>query len=276
MHLESAEKTASNERLRVHLDDGAVVEAVHYREDSLCVSSQVGCAVGCPFCASGRNGLRRGLSNEELMGQVVGVEARGLKVQRVTVSGVGEPLHNHLAVRAFVEWCRERRVPASFTTSGGPTERLREALHWPHNGIAISVHAGTEATRARTVPRGPSLEALFDCLREEVPKLTRSRCRRLSLAYLLVRDLNDSDAELDAFTERVRDLPVNTHLYAYNEVPGSGLSAVPDERYQAVYQRMKAAGLNVRRSSQARIDTNGGCGTLVMLSGADSARRARE
>ncbi|PRQ03378.1 putative dual-specificity RNA methyltransferase RlmN [Enhygromyxa salina] len=267
-------RSAINRRYVVRLHDGAAVESVLYRGDSLCVSSQVGCAVGCPFCASGANGLSRNLELGELTGQVAAIDAAlssgaTAGVRRVTVSGVGEPLHNP-TVPDFISWCRERGTPASITTSGGPLRRLRAWLSPgapPHNGISFSIHAGREPTRARTVPRGPALEPLFELLGERVPALSGSRRRKLALAYLLLADLNDDDAEIDAFLDRAAPLGLKIHLYRYNPVPTSDQRQIGDARYEAVFERMRARGLDVRRSSQARIEDNGGCGTLVALRG---------
>lgn len=262
LSLLEAHAEGLNRRFVVQLADGASVEAVLYRGDSLCVSCQVGCGVGCPFCASGARGLARPLSLEELSQQVLAVEALGERVARVTVSGVGEPLHN-AAVPSFLRWCRERRIAPSLTTSGGPLARLREAIHLPHNGLTISVHAGTEETRARVVPRGPALAPLFEVLEDEIPRLSRSRQRKIALAYLAVAELNEGDAELDAFVARATPLGLWVHLYAYNPVPTSAHRAVTRERYEAMYRRMSASGLRVRMSCKARVDPNGGCGTLI-------------
>lgn len=264
MQLLEAHVSTFNRRFRVALDDGATVEAVLYRGDTLCVSSQVGCAVRCPFCASGHDGLTRGLSLAELWGQVEGARALGHAVQRVTVSGVGEPLHNHEAVRAFVHKCREHRIGPSLTTSGGPLPRLHEWLtQLPHNGLTISVHAGSESARARLVPKGPALGPLFDLLAATLPSLTRARRKKVALAYLLIDGENDGEAELDAFVERARPLALALHLYAYNPVPHSAHQALSRARYEETYARLRAAGLVVRMSSQARVEANGGCGTLV-------------
>jgi 23S rRNA (adenine2503-C2)-methyltransferase len=265
MQLVEVGVSTFNRRFRVELPDGASVEAVHYRGDSLCISSQVGCAVGCTFCASGAYGLTRPLSEDELWGQLEAVRARGLHVKRVTVSGVGEPLHNHRAVREFVLRCRRAQIAPSLTTSGGPIERLVEWFGLPHNGLTLSVHAGLEETRARIVPRGPSLDALAQCLATELPKQSRSRRKKLALAYLLVRDTNDSAAEIDAFVARFGAFALTVHLYAYNPVPTSTHRAVERAQYETVYAQLSAAGLKVRMSSQARVEANGGCGTLVAI-----------
>jgi 23S rRNA (adenine2503-C2)-methyltransferase len=263
MRVVEVDVSSFNRRFRVELADGNAVEAVLYRGDTLCVSSQVGCAVRCPFCASGARGLTRGLTLDELWGQVDGVTQLGHQVARVTVSGVGEPLHNHEQVRSFVTRCRERRIGPSLTTSGGPLPRLAEWLELPHNGLTVSVHAGTEAVRAELVPKGPALEPLFTLLEERIPRLTRSRRKKVALAYLAMADRNDSDEEVDAFVQRAAPHGLAVHLYAYNPVPTSGQAPITRARYEQLYERMRAAGLVVRMSSQARIEANGGCGTLV-------------
>ena len=255
---------ASNRRFVVRLHDGALVESVLYHGNTLCVSSQVGCAVGCPFCASGANGFGRNLTLAELVAQVELVGAQH-RLVRATVSGIGEPLHNHNVVREFVDACRKLNIGTSLTTSGGPLSRLREWIHAHHNGLTISVHAGTEATRAIAVPRAPTLGDLFGVLAEEVPRATSSRRKKLALAYLLIRGLNDSDADVDAFIARALPLAVMVHLYDHNPVPTSTLGGVGPESYARAYQRMTEAGLRVRMSSKARLEANGGCGTLVAL-----------
>lgn len=264
VEVRCVERGAWNERFLVSLGDGARVESVLYRGDTLCISSQVGCAVRCPFCASGQNGFGRNLSLDELVGQIVAVRALGHSLARVTVSGVGEPLHNR-AVVELLDWCSRQRLKLSFTTSGGPVQRLRQWLHAPHNGLTLSVHAGTEAARAKLVPHGPSLELMFGALRDELPKMNGRRRKKTALAYLLVGGANDSDAELDAFAGRVSGLGLRAHLYAYNPVAGLGFERVCRERYEAAYARLTTAGLRVSMSSQARIEANGGCGTLVAL-----------
>lgn len=263
VQLSLVERSPLNQRWLVTLADGGNVECVVYRGHTLCVSSQVGCAVRCPFCASGARGLARPLSLREMVGQVEAVRALGHAFERVTVSGVGDPLHNHDVVRAFVGYCHAAGVRPSLTTSGGPLPRLREWLHAPHNGLTLSIHAGTEATRARMVPGAPALQPLFDTIESELPRMTQRRRRKTALAYLLVQDMNESDPEVDAFVERVAPLGLPIHLYAYNPVPTSAYARVPEARYRAIYARMTAAGLRVRMSSQARIEGNGGCGTLV-------------
>lgn len=258
------ERSEQNDRYRVELNDGATVEAVVYRNDTVCVSSQVGCAVACPFCASGAKGFARHLSLTELTQQVTSLRLLHPALARVTLSGVGEPLHNPHSPE-FLEWCRGEGLPLSLTTSGGPISRLTAWLHAPHRGLTISVHAGTEAGRAVAVPHAPSLDALFGCLSSELPKLSKRRRKKTALAYLLIAGLNDSALELDSFIQRASPLGLRVHLYDYNPVKNSHYEGVSRAQYEAVYARMTDAGLDAHMSSTARRETNGGCGTLVAL-----------
>jgi len=265
VRLLPAARSTFNERWLVALGDGSRVECVAYRGDTLCISSQVGCAVACPFCASGSRGYARGLALEELIGQVEAVRACGYALKRVTLSGVGEPLHNHAAALALLDWCRTQRLGLSVTTSGGPLARLAEWLHAPHNGLTISVHAGSEPVRARMVPKGPALEPLFELLEREVRRMTQRRRRKTALAYLMCEGVNDSPAELTQFAQRAAVLDLPVHLYAYNEVPTSQFKPVARADYERAHAQLVAAGLTVRMSSQARIESNGGCGSLVAV-----------
>ncbi len=265
VELEDEQVGVYNRRFGVRLADGARVECVLYRGDTLCVSTQVGCAVRCPFCASGAAGYGRNLSHEELLGQLEAIVKRGHGVRRVTLSGVGEPLHNWANAVDFMTTCRASGWLPSLTTSGGRLGRLEQALSFPHNGLTLSVHAGTEPVRARLVPNGPALEPLFELLHAVLPTLTRRRRRKTALAYLMLANENDADAEVDAFIARALPLGLPVHLYAYNPVATSSQTCVSRECYEATYSRMRAAGLVTRMSSQARIEANGGCGTLLAL-----------
>lgn len=263
IRLASESTSASNAKWVVSLEDGAAVEAVLYRADTLCISSQVGCAVRCPFCASGANGLGRSLRFEELVAQVEAVEALGHRLARLTVSGVGEPLHNPDVLLRFLAWAHARRTPASLTTTGGRLDRLAEVVRAEHNGVTLSVHAGTEATRRALVPHGPTLGELHAALDPILATLGRNRRKKLALAYLMVAGRNDGDDELDAFAERAAHHRLPVHLYALNPVATSDERPVDRARYEAAYARLRGHALVVRMSSRARLEANGGCGTLV-------------
>ncbi len=270
MRIASREVSDLNTRFVLELDDLSMVEAVVYRHHTLCVSSQVGCAVGCPFCASGKNGLLRNITFEEMVGQVELTQASAPELRRVTISGVGEPLHNIPTLERFLPWCRQQRLAPSITTSAGPLSKLQALFNMPHNGVTISVHAGSEPMRRQLVPRGPSLGALFKDLARVLPQLSKSRKRRVSLAYLLLDGVNDGQQETELFAQRALATGLSVYLYRLNHVPNSAYRR--SHVYDNVYDAWVQAGLEVRRSSLARVESNGGCGTLVACGGGASCK----
>lgn len=253
-----------NQKFLVPLADGLAVESVWYGSGTLCISSQVGCAVGCPFCASGFGGWHRNLLLEELLLQIEAAQDRGLLLQRVTVSGVGEPLHNPQVLASFVDHCRRQVLPVSLTTTGSPLSVLRDVLSLPHNGLMLSMHAGTAPTHRCLIPHGPDLDALWCLLEDAWPGLSRRKRRKIGINYLLLAGCNDSFDELSALADRLRLLPELTlHLLTCNPVPGSPFVSPSAVQVNAVQAFFAAQGLNVRRPNRWRTSSEGGCGTLL-------------
>lgn len=253
-----------NIRFLVALDDGFAVEAVFYGRETLCVSSQVGCAMGCPFCASGALGFSRNLAPHEFDRQLQEARRRKLTPRRVTVSGVGEPLLNLAAVAAFMEDCRRERLPVSLTTCGHPLSRLREALFLPHNGLMLSLHAGTGEVHRDLLPAAPDLDALFAVLAACWPRMSRRQRRRIGINYLLLAGVNDAPVQWRALAARLQPFADATiHLLACNPVAGSPFASPPAAIFAAAQAFFRAAGLNVRRPNPWRVSPEGGCGTLV-------------
>ncbi len=255
----------TNQILPVPLFDGFHVEAVHYPTGTLCVSSQVGCAIGCPFCASGSQGLFRNLSLEEMQQQVDLASSFGLQPQRITVSGIGEPLHNLRNLLPFISWCRERNLPVSVTTVGHPLDRLEVLLQAPHNGVMLSLHAGSEGLHRRLVPGGPAWEELWNLLREIWPRLSRRRKRKFGLNYLLLQGVNDSADELSRLVELLRPFDrLTLHLLECNRRPDHPWCSPGAEAFAAIYRLLRQNLGNVRRSNLWRRNPTGGCGTLFV------------
>lgn len=263
-----------NTKFTLPLEDNLAVEAVYYESGTLCLSSQAGCALGCPFCASGSAGLHRNLSLAEMTAQVETARQRGLHPRRITLSGIGEPLHNLQATLAFLPWCRQQGLEVSLTTTGHPLNRLSEILHLPHNGLMISLHAGTARTHKRVIPGGPPWEELWDLLAGEWAVLSRRRRRKVGINYLLLEGINDSTQELAALVEQLKPFPELTlHLLVCNPVPGSPFRSPSEEGICAAYELLRKAQVNVRRANRWRKMEEGGCGTLYVRHLAQ-ARRA--
>ncbi|MHB1397889.1 MAG: radical SAM protein [Trichloromonadaceae bacterium] len=256
--------TVENQCFLVPLSDGLQVEAVYYGSGTLCLSSQAGCAVGCPFCASGAKGLLRNLTRAELEQQLIWARRQGVVPRALTLSGIGEPLHNASVVRDFLLANQAAGLPVSLTTIGAPLQRLEEFLQLPHNGLMLSLHAGLAATHKRLIPRGPDFSELFTLLKSVWPRLSRRRQRKLGINYLLLQGVNDNQQELDALQQLLMPFPELTlHLLSCNPVPGSDYVSPTAAWQEHWYQSLFAGGLHVRRPNRWRRQSLGGCGTLV-------------
>lgn len=246
--------------LRLH--DGYVVETVFYGSGTLCISTQLGCPMSCPFCASGLPPFIRNLTAAEMREQVD--IYTGEDVKRITLSGIGEPLLNFDSVQEFVS---QSSLPVSLTTTVPGTKLLPQLLKMPHNGVMLSLHAGTEEIRKKLVPKAVSLSEVFDTLAEVWPDLSVNKRKKTGFNYLLLKGINDSEEETEAFIKRVLPFKGATvHLLFCNPVEKSPFASPSDGETDTVYDSMRGAGLNVRRSNNWRKSREGGCGTLFLKS----------
>ncbi len=243
------------------LFDGKRVEAVYYRGDTLCVSTQAGCAIGCPFCLSGKSGLLRNLSAEEIIGQYELLRDR-LEIKGIALAGIGEPLMNWEAVEDAFWHFKNLGLRVSFYTTGYPVKKLKELLRLPHNGVSISVHSLRKEVRERLLPYAGSLESLIQTLREELSTMPLRKRKKISLAYLLLKGVNDTEEELKNFAMLVKSLGVSATLLRYNQTVGD-FRDVEDWEYEKAFLLLRSYGIRVTLSNRFRKDPLGGCGTLV-------------
>jgi len=254
--------------------DGHPVEAVlmtHARRATVCVSSQVGCAVGCPFCASGRLGLRRDLTAEEMVDQVL-AGARALRstakhVTNVVVMGMGEPFQNYdQTLRA----CRLLNDPDGFalgaraisvSTAGVVPGIERFAGEPLQLNLAVSLHAATDALRDTLVPlnRRYPLDALFAACESYV---ARTR-RKLLFEYVVLAGVNDTAGQAAALAVRLRRPLYHLNLIAYNQ-SGARFARPARDALEAFRSRLTAGGVKctVRRSPGDDIEA--ACGQLAL------------
>jgi 23S rRNA (adenine2503-C2)-methyltransferase len=212
------------------LEDGARVECVSMRTErrlTLCLSSQVGCALRCAFCATGLMGLRRHLRPEEIVAQVIAMgDFHGWEDERFNLvfMGMGEPLHNYRGTMEAVRILHDRRglnIGArriTISTSGlvRPMRDLaREGLAL---GLALSLHATTDADRSRLMPvnrRWPLADVLA-----AAAEYGRATGRRVTLEYTLIAGVNDREEDAERLARFARELPSKINLIPYNPVPG--------------------------------------------------------
>jgi len=242
------------------LEGGARVECVSMRTErrlTYCLSSQVGCALKCSFCATGRMGLERQLRAEEIVAQVVVMgDYHGWQDERFNIvfMGMGEPLANEAAVFESIRIMREprglhmgaRRITVS--TSGLVPGIGRLADIGIPVGLAISLHATTDALRDELVPvnRRWPLETLMRAAREYGERSGR----RVTLEYTLLAGVNDGPADADRLSRLARDLPSKINLIPYNPVPGLPYRRPTPEAVQAFAESLypRAPAVTVRHT----------------------------
>ncbi len=261
MKLLSVIESELNKLFIFELKDGFTVEAVHYRGDTLCVSTQVGCPIECGFCASGRNGLFRNLTFEEIVSQFEIVK-ENLPVKRIAVAGIGEPLLNWKNVREAFSYFKSKGLKVSFYTTGFPLKHLDELIDLPHNGVTISVHSLDEKVRKEIMPFAGSLKLLINFLKEKLKGLTKKKRSKISLAFLMLKGINDSEEHIRKIAKLAKELGVSVTLLYYNKV--GSFEPVDEDEYEKAFLMLRNEGVRVTLSTRFRKDKIGGCGTLTV------------
>lgn len=208
------------------LDDGNVIESVwmkYHHGNSVCVSSQVGCRMGCTFCASTLNGLTRNLTAGEMLSQIYEIQRdTGERVSHVIVMGMGEPLDNYEQFVKFVKLLSDPKgiciSQRNITVSTcGLVDRIRD-LSKEHLQItlAVSLHAPNDEIRKQTMPvaRRYPMEKIFEVCREYV----RETGRRVTFEYSMIRGVNDKREHAEELCRRCRGLNCHINLIPLNEV----------------------------------------------------------
>lgn len=267
-----------SERVVFELHDGARVEGVllpsHYGDrTTLCLSSQVGCAMACRFCATGTLGLTRQLSAGEIVGQVhrarALIEARGRRLTHLVFMGMGEPLHNAAAVSDALDVLFEtagrpfakRNVTVSTVGLLRPLRALGERFGGKLQ-LAVSLHAGTDATRRRILPIARTV-SLAD-LRQALLAHPFHGQQKLMLEYVVLPGVNDTEEEVEGLSGFIEGLPAVVNLIPFNPFPGAPYRSPSDAEVEALWQRMKARGIpNTVRWPRGRA-AQGACGQLML------------
>ncbi|MDR2697439.1 MAG: 23S rRNA (adenine(2503)-C(2))-methyltransferase RlmN [Holophagales bacterium] len=266
-------------KVALELADGARIEAVHMPREvhnprvTLCVSSQVGCAMGCVFCATGRMGFARNLTAGEIVGQVhVLLRTFGPKhSHQVTLvfMGMGEPLHNlgnvHRAVRIFNHVSglniSTRRITVS--TSGLIPGMDRLSKLRPRPWLAISLNGSNDEQRQKLMPIG-SIYSMKE-LRLALDRWGLLNGEKLLIEYVLLDGINDKTEDAKRTAEWLADLirVSNVNLISFNEHEGCTYKASPRETQEKFASELKASGCFVTHRKSRGGDVRGACGQLV-------------
>jgi 23S rRNA (adenine2503-C2)-methyltransferase len=273
-------------KLVFRTDDDLRIETVILRartgRTALCVSSQVGCGVGCDFCATGRLGARRNLTHGEVLDQVVQANARlateNRHVRNIVFMGMGEPLHNEAVLHKTLESLTQPScfdiAPAHIcvSTVGIPDAMVRCAQRFPRVRMALSLHSARQEVRSRLIPLARHHDLLE--LRRAVAEVTRLQGQPIMLEHLLLENLNDGDEDLEALVDWIGDLPVHINLIPYNPIPDApSLGSTPKPRREAFANELKSRGFRVTLRYSLGADVTAACGQLVRDENRREARR---
>ena len=269
-----ADSSDGTVKLLLELADGQRVETVMIpagRRATACVSTQVGCGIGCGFCASGLDGVRRNLGSGEIIEQILHLQiACARRVSHVVFMGMGEPLANYgatlSAIRAIVDPQRfgisARHVTVS--TVGLPKQIRRLGRTNIPVTLAISLHAPNDALRRRLIPGAPAaIEEIVEAARE----FFQSRKREVTLEYVMLAGVNDTPVCADALARIAKQLRCNVNLIRYNPVAPLPFAAPSRLVVRAFADRLRRRGVNVQIRRPRGLDASAACGQLRRRNG---------
>ncbi|MBS1984521.1 MAG: 23S rRNA (adenine(2503)-C(2))-methyltransferase RlmN [Bdellovibrionales bacterium] len=261
------------------LEDGKTVETVWIpREDTgrvtLCVSTQVGCKMGCTFCLTAQQKVERNLAAGEIVGQLMAMPNRE-KITNLVFMGMGEPLDNYDNVMGALDILTHteglNKGPRKITVStSGLVPAMKRFLKETKCRLAISLNAPTDAIRQSIMPinKAYNLDMLLGSLREIAHKPELRAERRdfyVTFEYILIKELNDRPEHALELIKRVRGIPCKINLLLYNENPNIPYKRPDMESVDAFRRVLSSAGLlNFVRTSRGR-DISAACGQLASI-----------
>lgn len=281
-------------RLLVELADGQMVESVLLPRGGLCVSTQVGCAVGCVFCMSGRAGLLRQLGSAEIVAQVV-LARRRRAVSKVVFMGMGEPAHNldnvleaiqllgtqgnighkNLVLSTVGDLRVFERLMTDFSNSVRPEPvEGRESIHVSTGStrtdsnfipavkpaLALSLHTTDATLRARLLPRAPQIA--IEELVERAEVYARATSYPVQYQWTLLEGVNDSDAEVEGIVRLLSGKYAVMNFIPFNDVDGLAYRRPSPERIASMVQALKRHGILAKIRDSAGQEIEGACGQL--------------
>lgn len=260
-------------KLLLELEDGSKVETVLMRYNygnAICVSSQVGCNMGCAFCASGQLKKKRNLSAAEMVGQVMVVneilEEEGSKVSHVVVMGTGEPFDNYDEVMDFIRILNDpkgfeigaRHITVS--TCGLPDKIRAYALEGLQVNLALSLHAPNNEIRNRLMPinKAYPLEETMEAIRY----YENTTSRRVTFEYIMLKGINDGESEAKELVKLLKGITSYVNLIPYNEVENLPFRRTSKESVNLFMNILKEGGVNVTVRKEFGHDIDAACGQL--------------
>ena len=250
-------------RLLVGLADGQTIESVLLPRGGVCVSSQVGCAVGCQFCMTGRGGLTRQLTSGEIVAQVA--LARSIRpVKKVVFMGMGEPAHNldnvmdAIALLGTEGNVGHKNLVLSTVGDLRVFERLAQATVKP--ALALSLHTTRQALRRTLLPHAPAITP------GELVRLGEHYAQQthhpVQYQWTLLEGINDGEDEIDGIVALLKDKYAVLNMIPYNTIPGLHFRRPAPEKARHIARALHRRGVLTKLRDSAGQDVDGGCGQL--------------
>ena len=252
------------------LNDGNMVESVfmrYHHGNSVCISSQVGCRMGCKFCASTIDGLVRNLTPGEMLGQIYAIQADTKeRVSNVVVMGSGEPMDNYDNIIRFVGMLTDEKglniSQRNLTISTcGLADKIRQfAENKFQLTLALSLHATTDEKRKQLMPIANrySIKEIMDAC----AYYFEVTGRRITFEYSLVGGVNDSEEEAQALSKLAKPLHAHVNLIPVNPIKERDYVPSDDRRIRAFQNKLEKNGINVTIRREMGRDIDGACGQL--------------
>jgi 23S rRNA (adenine2503-C2)-methyltransferase len=273
--LGSADTT---QKFLFRLSDGNLIESVLIpaspafygsRSDrrTICISTQVGCAYGCKFCASGLDGWKRNLRADEVVDQVIAVEREtGERIDNVVFMGMGEPLANYENLMRAIQilnapWGIAIGARHITVSTSGLVPQIRKLAEQPLQvRLAISLHGATDEVRSRIMPVNKKypVSELFDACRYYMSK----KKQRITFEYILIADVNDSEEQARELAKRARELEAKVNLIPYNTVEDLTWTRPAQEKQERFLDVLKQRGVVATLRREKGHDIAAACGQL--------------
>lgn len=263
-------KTDGTRKYLYELSDGNCIESVFMKYkygNSICVSSQAGCRMGCRFCASTRNGLERNLTAGEIISQIMEAEAdTGEKIGHIVIMGTGEPFDNYENVSRFLRLVNDKNglnigMRNITVSTCGLVPRIQQfAEDFPQVNLAISLHGTTNEIRGGMMPVNNSypLEVLIPACRE----YTEKTGRRITFEYTMVNGVNDREADADRLCTLLKGMLCHVNLIPLNKVAETGFDTVSRARAEEFRGILEKRGIPATVRRELGSDIDAACGQL--------------
>ena len=259
------------EKYLYELPDGNIIEGVlmrYHHGNTLCLSTQVGCRMGCAFCASTLEGCVRNLTPGEMLGQIIAANRRlgDSRVGNVVLMGSGEPLDNYDNVVKFFRLMSDERGlnmslrGVSLSTCGLVPNMYRLAEEGFPVTLSISLHAPNDEVRKQLMPvaKAYRMEEVLDACRNYIEKTGR----RVIFEYALVGGVNCAPEQADELSRRLRGMQCHVNLIPLNEVKERGLKGPTQREVESFMKRLEERHISVTRRREMGDDIQGACGQL--------------